>query len=114
MYVQISKFILIFERFIPIYQIEDPIRVKITDFGTSRAFHSHLDVAMGTARYSAPEILRKEKSFTEKADIYSWALLLYEMLTLETPFDDVQFCYEVEERVIAGLIFLFFRFFFIF
>ena len=58
---------------------------------------------MGTARYSAPEILRKEKSFSEKADVYSFALLLYEMLTFETPFDDVQFCYEVEERVIAGL-----------
>jgi serine/threonine protein kinase len=82
--------------------VNDPIRVKITDFGTSRAFQSHLDVAMGTARYSAPEILRKEKSFTEKADVYSCSLLFYEMLSLQTPFDDVQFCYEVEERVIAG------------
>ncbi len=83
--------------------MNDPIRVKITDFGTSRAFQSHLDAAMGTARYSAPEILRKEKSFTEKVDVYSFGLLLYEMLCCEMPYSDVHFCYEVEERVLKGI-----------
>jgi serine/threonine-protein kinase len=42
---------------------------------------------LGTLRYAAPEQLRGEKT-TPKSDLYSAALVLYEILTGRGPFDD--------------------------
>ena len=35
----------------------------------------------------APELLRGDKTYTEAVDIYSIAMVLFEALTLEIPFD---------------------------
>uniref|UniRef100_A0A1I8FKQ6 Protein kinase domain-containing protein n=1 Tax=Macrostomum lignano TaxID=282301 RepID=A0A1I8FKQ6_9PLAT len=44
----------------------------------------------GTLAYMAPEILEfhGEETYTEKADIYSFGMLLYELITLKPPFID--------------------------
>ena len=35
----------------------------------------------------APELLRGDKTYTEAVDIYSIAMVLFEALTLEIPYD---------------------------
>ena len=40
----------------------------------------------GTRRYMAPEISRREP-YNESCDVYSFAILLWEMLAMRTPFE---------------------------
>ncbi|GAM23718.1 hypothetical protein SAMD00019534_068930 [Acytostelium subglobosum LB1] len=72
--------------------------VKITDFGFSQALKSGTTTTdqrgpKGTALYMAPEVMQK-KEFNEKADVYSFGLILYELATCEELFPDYS---EMEE-----------------
>jgi len=67
--------------------------VQIFDFGLSRELPS-LDTSapfsmsgkVGTLRYMAPEVARNQ-AYNISSDIYSWAIVSYELLSLEKPFD---------------------------
>ena len=68
--------------------INDDWTVKLCDFGLSRyqsKFDSDNHGKIGTPHWMAPEILRGEK-YTAAADVYSFGVILWEMLTLEIPF----------------------------
>eukprot|EP00163_Fabomonas_tropica_P006392 TRINITY_DN1595_c0_g1_i4.p1 TRINITY_DN1595_c0_g1~~TRINITY_DN1595_c0_g1_i4.p1 ORF type:complete len:608 (+),score=82.55 TRINITY_DN1595_c0_g1_i4:147-1970(+) len=62
-------------------------RAKVCDFGLSRDISSDATMTkmVGTPHWMAPEILKGEK-YSEKADVYSYALLLWELLTGEIPY----------------------------
>jgi serine/threonine protein kinase len=60
--------------------IGDHWLVKICDFGMARV--KSLGVTMtklGTLQWVAPEVLRDER-YSEKADIYSFAILVWELI----------------------------------
>ncbi|KHN26145.1 Serine/threonine-protein kinase CTR1 [Glycine soja] len=63
--------------------------VKVCDFGLSRfkanTFLSSKSVA-GTPEWMAPEILRGEPS-NEKSDVYSFGIILWELVTLQQPWN---------------------------
>ncbi|MGH2784171.1 MAG: Stk1 family PASTA domain-containing Ser/Thr kinase [Actinomycetota bacterium] len=63
--------------------------VKVADFGLSRTMAesraTQAGVLMGTAHYLAPEQVEGDPS-DHRADIYALGIVLYEMLTGETPF----------------------------
>lgn len=70
--------------------VDSNMTVKVTDFGfaeTVKADRYLLDKRgpKGTALYMAPEVMRQEK-FNEKADVYSYGLILWELLTGEELF----------------------------
>ncbi|KAJ4979785.1 hypothetical protein NE237_010565 [Protea cynaroides] len=65
--------------------------VKVCDFGLSRfkanTFLSSKSAA-GTPEWMAPEVLRDEPS-NEKSDIYSFGVILWELMTLQQPWSNL-------------------------
>lgn len=61
---------------------------KVCDFGMSRLIPEGSEVmsgSIGTAQWMAPEVMRSDH-YTEKADVYSFGILLWELLTGDVPF----------------------------
>ena len=64
---------------------------QIGDFGIScfaDSFGSQTKSAVGNPRWRAPEITRGE-TYSEKADIYSFGLIIWELFTGEVPFAEL-------------------------
>jgi serine/threonine protein kinase len=65
---------------------------KVTDFGLSR-FKAETDERMtgqcGTYHWMAPEVINSE-IYTEKADVYSVAIILWEIYTRAIPYDGMK------------------------
>ena len=68
--------------------------VKIFDFGLAKELNAtnrlnddtyQLSGNTGSLRYMAPEVA-SEKPYNQKVDVYSFGILLWQMITLETPF----------------------------
>mmetsp|Transcript_24919 Transcript_24919/g.52908 ORF Transcript_24919/g.52908 Transcript_24919/m.52908 type:complete len:393 (-) Transcript_24919:266-1444(-) len=55
----------------------------------------------GTPRYMAPEVAKNEH-YNEKCDVYSFAILLWEIMSLKTPFVAYKTIKEFEEHVWNG------------
>ncbi len=66
--------------------------VKVADFGLAKLFdvkRTKLTMTgqiMGTPLYMSPEQCQQTKDVTERSDIYSLGIILYEMVTGDTPF----------------------------
>jgi len=70
--------------------IDEFDRVKVCDFGLSEIKQQgqmlqDTDSAKGTPLWMAPEVMMFQK-FNEKADVYSFGIILWELLTREIPF----------------------------
>ncbi|RPI00171.1 MAG: hypothetical protein EHM72_09990 [Calditrichaeota bacterium] len=70
--------------------LTDDGRIKIMDFGLAK-FADGVDITkdqttLGTVAYMAPELI-KGKPATPQSDIFSYGVVLYEMLTGKLPFD---------------------------
>lgn len=67
--------------------LSDDGRIKVTDFGLARELSANTDTGslVGTVAYLAPEVIRRGKAETP-SDIYSFGIMLYEMLTGQQPF----------------------------
>ena len=65
-------------------------KVKISDFGTSTVIQTiQTNSAIGTLKYSAPELFRERGRYTTSADVYSFVVILYELFSGMDPFPGV-------------------------
>mmetsp|Transcript_20300 Transcript_20300/g.22563 ORF Transcript_20300/g.22563 Transcript_20300/m.22563 type:complete len:723 (+) Transcript_20300:44-2212(+) len=68
--------------------VDENYKVKVCDFGLSRIYGERQSTTMtacGTPCWTAPEILRNNR-YTESADVYSFAIVLWEMVSRSDPF----------------------------
>lgn len=81
--------------------VDNSWNVKITDFGFARVKSTNQTMTKcGTVNWIAPEIA-EGKTYTEKSDVYSYAITLYEILTRKVPFGNEN-ANEVLEKVLEG------------
>ncbi|XP_020707621.1 mitogen-activated protein kinase kinase kinase 11-like isoform X1 [Athalia rosae] len=63
--------------------------LKITDFGLAREVYKTTRMsAAGTYAWMAPEVIR-ESTFSKASDVWSYGVLLWELLTGETPYKGI-------------------------
>ncbi|KAF8400686.1 hypothetical protein HHK36_013986 [Tetracentron sinense] len=83
--------------------VRDPHRpvCKIGDLGLSEIKLKTMisGGVRGTIPWMAPELLTSNNMVTEKVDVYSFAIVMWELLTGETPYADLH-----SEEIIAGII----------
>ncbi|CAD5188729.1 unnamed protein product [Musa acuminata subsp. malaccensis] len=82
--------------------LNDEMRVKVADFGTSCLETQCRESKgnMGTYRWMAPEMI-KEKPYTRKVDVYSFGIVLWELTTALVPYQGmtpVQAAYAASEK----------------
>mmetsp|Transcript_2374 Transcript_2374/g.3512 ORF Transcript_2374/g.3512 Transcript_2374/m.3512 type:complete len:369 (+) Transcript_2374:52-1158(+) len=85
--------------------------VKIFDFGLAKSLHPdlhaskglyHLTARTGSFPYMAPEVAKMEP-YNEKCDVFSYGMILYEMMTLKKPFPYLKTRRELYEKIsVAG------------
>ncbi|MCG8421150.1 MAG: protein kinase [Proteobacteria bacterium] len=70
-----------------------PIATRLIDFGIARNISNSPDpritatnMIVGTSEYISPEQLAGQSTVDERSDIYSFGIILYELLTLRVPF----------------------------
>ncbi|MCQ2818965.1 MAG: protein kinase, partial [archaeon] len=71
--------------------------VKITDFGWARLKSEYMTRERGTFQWMSPEII-SGSSYTEKADVYSFGIILWEFWSVEPPYYQIP-AKEVAENV---------------
>jgi serine/threonine protein kinase len=62
--------------------------IKVCDFGYTREFQTAMTLGAGTSHWMAPEVT-KSQAYTEKADIFSFAMIIYELMCRRVPFADI-------------------------
>mmetsp|Transcript_8457 Transcript_8457/g.13830 ORF Transcript_8457/g.13830 Transcript_8457/m.13830 type:complete len:245 (-) Transcript_8457:1967-2701(-) len=69
--------------------LDDHGVIKIVDFGLSRIKEENENMTgeTGSYRWAAPEVLRNEK-YSEKCDVYSFGIALWEMNTGDIPYSE--------------------------
>ena len=75
--------------------------IKVCDFGISRAEANTMTTGAGSIQYMAPEVFMSGH-YTEKADVYSFAMVLWELMTREVPYVDMPTPFMVMSEVRNG------------
>lgn len=73
---------------------QEPV-AKLCDFGDCRITGPNMTPKVGTLSYMAPEVLNCEP-YSNKVDVYSYGMLLWEIITRKEPYLEDNFMYEVK------------------
>jgi len=87
--------------------ISENWRAKVSDFGMSRLLEEHDDEHysardVGPLKWMAPESLR-DKVYSTKSDVWSWAVTTIEVLTRKEPYPDLDIVRFATQFFIANL-----------
>jgi serine/threonine protein kinase len=84
--------------------ISESGQTLIGDFGTSRYEwdDATLTTGIGTVNYAAPEQFQNEEDITNKIDVFSFGLILYEILIGSAVFPSSMYPFPIMRRVLNG------------
>lgn len=68
--------------------MDEGYRPKIADFGWTRKMAEKMTGKIGTYQWMAPEVIKSQK-YTEKADVFSFAIILWEIAAREPPYRNI-------------------------
>eukprot|EP00027_Filamoeba_sp_ATCC50430_P014226 CAMPEP_0168578836 /NCGR_PEP_ID=MMETSP0413-20121227/21545_1 /TAXON_ID=136452 /ORGANISM="Filamoeba nolandi, Strain NC-AS-23-1" /LENGTH=1106 /DNA_ID=CAMNT_0008612709 /DNA_START=22 /DNA_END=3339 /DNA_ORIENTATION=+ len=80
--------------------ISDDLVLKVADFGLARPVADTMTTQSGTLKWMAPEQLSKG-NYTQKSDVYSYAMILYEIITRREPFEGLSLLFEIFREVVV-------------
>lgn len=75
--------------------------LKICDFGTVVDQKTNMTNNMGSAAWMAPEVF-KSSCYTEKCDVFSWGIILWQVLSREQPFKEYSLSFAILWQVSKG------------
>jgi len=82
--------------------IDEYLNVKLADFGLSAIKTTkELTEMAGTPAFMAPELLMRQP-YTEKVDVYSYGIMLWEIVTGQLPFMDMASIEQIAKAVVNG------------
>jgi len=83
--------------------INENWNAQLCDFGISREMGSDLTMTkvIGTPRWNAPEVLDGD-SYSEKVDVYSFGIVMWELIARKLPFEEITKQSELEDHIIEG------------
>jgi len=68
--------------------LDESKRVKLADFGWTKGLQNYMTGKIGTYQWMAPEVISAFQ-YTEKADIYSFGIILWEIASREAPYRSI-------------------------
>lgn len=68
--------------------MDEYLRAKIGDFGWTRLKAEEMTGKIGTFQWMAPEVIQS-KGYSEKADVFSFGIILWEIASREPPYRDI-------------------------
>lgn len=70
--------------------MDNNLVIKVADFGVARFLNQGgvMTAETGTYRWMAPEIMNHQ-SYDQKADVFSFSIVLWELLTLKLPYENM-------------------------
>jgi len=73
--------------------LDENTKAKLTDFGLSKiktqTASTTKNESAGTLAWMAPELLQRKATHTQKSDMYSYGMVVWEISSCDTPFKDV-------------------------
>jgi serine/threonine protein kinase len=82
----------------------DSGQLKIGDLGFSKNVSNiskQMSTFPGTASYMSPEIIRQEKDYTNKVDVWSLGCVIYELVTLDKLFKGTN-DFEIQMKIVKN------------
>ncbi len=84
------------------------VNCKLSDFGTSRIVEDprvlvNHSSGIGTPIYMAPEMMDATQKYNLKVDVYSFGMLVWELMAEKQPFNEVKRIWDLPRIVVDGL-----------
>lgn len=88
--------------FVQSVEESSPINLKVGDFGLAQqAFSTDLKQFLGSFFWLAPEVLAGDSAYSVKSDVYSYAMIVWELLTRQTPFSEFDEYFTTREQTLS-------------